>query len=72
MGIYGHFRVTVKSPTDQRCRMQAGTTGILACTAASHYPRTLPSLSLALRRSLCLLLLSEEVLVRTGANLALH
>lgn len=64
--------MTVKSPTDQRCQMEAGTAGNLACTVVSHYRRTLPSLSLALRRGLCLLLLSEEVLVRTGANLALH
>ena len=44
----------------------AGTAEVLACTVASQYPHTLPSLSLALRRGLRLLPPSEEVPVWFG------
>ena len=65
--------MTEKSPTDQRCGMwrcpsplpalllEAGTAGLLAFTAAGQYPRTRPSLSLALRHDLRLLPPLEEV-----------
>ena len=70
--------MTEKSPADQRCRigrcrtplpalhLEAGTAGLLAWTAAGQYPRTLPSLSLALRHGLRLLPPSEEVTVCFG------
>ena len=43
-----------------------GTAGLLACAAAGQYPRTRPSLSLALRHGLRLLPPSEEVPVCFG------
>ena len=41
--------------------LEAGTAGVLVYTAASQYPCTLPTLSLALRSGLRLLSPSEEV-----------
>ena len=70
--------MTEKSPADQRYRigrcltplpallLEAGTAGLLACSAAGQDPRTWPSLSLALRHGLRLLPPSEEVSVCFG------
>ena len=72
--------MTEKSPADQRCRigrcriplpallLEAGTAGLLACTAAGDDSRTRPSLSLALRPGLRLLPPSEEVPVCFGLS----
>ena len=71
-GVCEHFRVTEKSTADQRCRigrnrtplpallLEAGTAGLLACTAAGQYARTRPSLSLALRTNVIVSNLSRD------------
>ena len=64
--------MTEKSTADQRCRigryrtplpallLEAGTAGLLACTAAGQYARTRPSLSLALRTNVIVSNLSRD------------
>ena len=72
--------MTEKSPADQRCRirrcrtplpalrLEAGTARLLACTTTGQYPRTRPSLSLALCHGLRQLPPSEEVPVCFGLS----